>query len=384
MDFVVGIGEHIGLLALVRDGHTGSDDVGLSGFERREDARVHDVAELALHADLFGDCGNDVTVIADVLVSSRNSMGGHVGLAAAMSVFSAANANRKCQYGEGWSTVRSMVSPLKIRSRREHGARQQKEKRSREMSAKGGTPYPCGVGAATEIRYLRDFVDGCDSRGYYAGEGCAAGVGDFAAWEMLFLRTGSAEVAWMPLGFCRRDGSVPPQWKRPRRFPKVPDAALPFSPNRKRLIMKRIAALIMGFVLMTVLVAPPLPRNLSSPRHQLHALRFKGPDGLPVLISSSETIAKKLGLYKFQPMDFNGIIPGLQTGNVDVGIAGMTITERQGRAVLQRLLYVRPQDLVRDDEKGISKVEDLAGKVVAVKTGTSSVPFMKDFGKAKN
>ena len=65
MDFVVGIGEHIGLLALVRDGHAGGDDVGLSGFERREDAVPRDVAELALHADLFGDCGNDVAVIAD-------------------------------------------------------------------------------------------------------------------------------------------------------------------------------------------------------------------------------------------------------------------------------------------------------------------------------
>ena len=42
-----------------------ADDVGLSGFERREDAVPRDVAELALHADLFGDCGNDVAVIAD-------------------------------------------------------------------------------------------------------------------------------------------------------------------------------------------------------------------------------------------------------------------------------------------------------------------------------
>ena len=45
-------------------------------------------------------------------------------------------------------------------------------------------------------------------------------------------------------------------------FTKVPDAALPFSPNPKRLIMKRIAALIMGFVLMTVLVAPASAKEL--------------------------------------------------------------------------------------------------------------------------
>ena len=99
-----------------------------------------------------------------------------------------------------------------------------------------------------------------------------------------------------------------------------------------------------------------------------------------------ETIAKKLGLgYTFQPMDFNGIIPGLQTGNVDVGIAGMTITPERAKVVLFSDGYYTSglKILVRDGEKNINKLEDLAGKVVAVKTGTSSVPFMKDFGKAK-
>ena len=37
-------------------------------------------------------------------------------------------------------------------------------------------------------------------------------------------------------------------------------------------------------------------------------------------------IAKDLKLeYKLQPMDFNGLIPALQTGNIDAAIAGMTI-----------------------------------------------------------
>jgi len=39
--------------------------------------------------------------------------------------------------------------------------------------------------------------------------------------------------------------------------------------------------------------------------------------------------------------------------------------------------------LVRENETGIKAVEDLAGKIVAVKTATSSVDFMKSFGKAK-
>ena len=91
--------------------------------------------------------------------------------------------------------------------------------------------------------------------------------------------------------------------------------------------MKRIAALIMGFVLMTVLVAPASAKELVV-AHDTNFMpfEFKGPDGkfTGFDIELWETIAKKLGLsYKFQPMDFNGIIPGLQTGNVDVGIAGM-------------------------------------------------------------
>lgn len=66
-------------------------------------------------------------------------------------------------------------------------------------------------------------------------------------------------------------------------------------------------------------------------------------------------------------MDFNGIIPGLQTGNVDVGIAGMTITPERAKVVQFSNGYYTSglKILVRDDEKGISKVEDLAGKVVA-------------------
>ena len=94
--------------------------------------------------------------------------------------------------------------------------------------------------------------------------------------------------------------------------------------------MKRIAALIMGLALMTVLVAPASAKELVV-AHDTNFMpfEFKGPDGkfTGFDIELWETIAKKLGLsYKFQPMDFNGIIPGLQTGNVDVGIAGMTIT----------------------------------------------------------
>ena len=47
-----------------------------------------------------------------------------------------------------------------------------------------------------------------------------------------------------------------------------------------------------------------------------------------------DNVAKRAGLeYKFQPMDFNGIIPGLQTGNIDAAIAAMTITPQRQEVV---------------------------------------------------
>lgn len=153
--------------------------------------------------------------------------------------------------------------------------------------------------------------------------------------------------------------------------------------------MKRLATLLTGCLLALLLVGPASAKDLIV-AHDTNFMpfEFKGPDGkfTGFDIELWEQIAKKVGIpYTFQPMDFNGIIPGLQTGNVDVGIAGMTITPERAKVVLFSDGYYTSglMILVREDEKNINKLEDLAGKVVAVKTGTSSVPFMEAFGKAK-
>ena len=45
-------------------------------------------------------------------------------------------------------------------------------------------------------------------------------------------------------------------------------------------------------------------------------------------------IARELKLqYKLQPMDFNGIIPGLQTKNIDVALAGITIRDDRKKVI---------------------------------------------------
>src|SRR5690625_5522006 len=45
-------------------------------------------------------------------------------------------------------------------------------------------------------------------------------------------------------------------------------------------------------------------------------------------------IADELDLeYQLRPMDFSGILPALQTDNVDVALAGITITEERQQAI---------------------------------------------------
>ncbi|MFW5791252.1 MAG: glutamine ABC transporter substrate-binding protein GlnH [Desulfohalobiaceae bacterium] len=96
-------------------------------------------------------------------------------------------------------------------------------------------------------------------------------------------------------------------------------------------------------------------------------------------------IAEDLGLeYELQPMDFNGLIPALQSGNIDVAIAGMTIKSERAKVVDFAYPYYDAglMILVNKDEQDIKVLEDLEGKIVATKLGTTSEDFVKKNAKA--
>jgi len=96
-------------------------------------------------------------------------------------------------------------------------------------------------------------------------------------------------------------------------------------------------------------------------------------------------IAKELKLdYTLKPMDFSGIIPALQTRNVDVALAGITITDERKKAIDFSDGYYNSGLLVMVKANSDIKGEaDLAGKVVAVKSGTGSVDYAKANIKTK-
>lgn len=92
-----------------------------------------------------------------------------------------------------------------------------------------------------------------------------------------------------------------------------------------------------------------------------------------------DAIAKDLKLeYKLQPMDFAGILPALQTRNVDAALAGITITEERKKAIdFSDGYYDSGFILMVPAASDIKGVDGLKGKTLALKTGTSAAEYAK-------
>lgn len=92
-----------------------------------------------------------------------------------------------------------------------------------------------------------------------------------------------------------------------------------------------------------------------------------------------EAIAKELKLeYKLQPMDFAGILPALQTKNVDVALAGITIKDERKKVIdFSDGYYDSGFILMVPLKSSIQSAADLKGKTLAIKTGTSAADYAK-------
>lgn len=91
-------------------------------------------------------------------------------------------------------------------------------------------------------------------------------------------------------------------------------------------------------------------------------------------------IAEELELeFELRPMDFNGIIPGLQTGQLDVALAGITIREDRAEVIdFSDGYYESGFRIMVPIDSDIESAEDLAGKTLAVRTGTSAADYARE------
>ncbi len=80
---------------------------------------------------------------------------------------------------------------------------------------------------------------------------------------------------------------------------------------------------------------------------------------------------------QYLDQDFAGLIPALQTGNIDIIASGMTITDDREEEVDFSEPYITAglALAVTTDNEEIQSVDDLQGKTVAVQTGSTG--FMK-------
>ncbi|MDX5627619.1 MULTISPECIES: glutamine ABC transporter substrate-binding protein GlnH [unclassified Brenneria] len=98
-----------------------------------------------------------------------------------------------------------------------------------------------------------------------------------------------------------------------------------------------------------------------------------------------DAIAQKMGVdYDLRPMDFGGLIPGLQSRNIDVAMAGITITPARKQVVDFSDGYYDADLLitVKTSDDSIIKFKDLTGKKVGLKQGTAAANYMKANVKA--
>ncbi|TLS38085.1 transporter substrate-binding domain-containing protein [Pseudalkalibacillus caeni] len=100
----------------------------------------------------------------------------------------------------------------------------------------------------------------------------------------------------------------------------------------------------------------------------------EGGDYKGIDIDLINAIAEDQGFnIELKPMDFGGIIPAIQADQLDVAIAGMSITDDRKKKVDFSDPYFDAglTLVVSKDNNDITKPEDLKGKVVAVKNGTT-------------
>ncbi|MCH1625681.1 transporter substrate-binding domain-containing protein [Ferdinandcohnia quinoae] len=86
---------------------------------------------------------------------------------------------------------------------------------------------------------------------------------------------------------------------------------------------------------------------------------------------------------EFKPMDFKGIIPALTAGQLDVAIAGMSITDARKKEVDFSEPYFEAglSLVVNKDNSEITGPEDLKGKMIAVKKGTTGADMAAELAE---
>lgn len=95
-----------------------------------------------------------------------------------------------------------------------------------------------------------------------------------------------------------------------------------------------------------------------------------------------EKICQELGVtLDIQQMDFDAVLPGVQAGKFDMGVSGISVTEKRQKNVLFTDPYcLAAQAIVVVEGSSIASKADLESKAVSVQTGTTAESFCNENG----
>ncbi|MEA1968452.1 MAG: glutamine ABC transporter substrate-binding protein GlnH [Thermodesulfobacteriota bacterium] len=146
--------------------------------------------------------------------------------------------------------------------------------------------------------------------------------------------------------------------------------------------MKLIVLTFMGLMIFNTAYAGKLYVGVDT---AFVPFEFKGADGnyTGFDVDLWAAIAKHIGVdYELKPMDFNGLIPALTTGNIDAALAAIFITAKREKAIdfSHQYFHAGLKVMVPSGTTDINGPEDLKGKKVAVKTGTFTVDYLNKLG----
>ena len=111
---------------------------------------------------------------------------------------------------------------------------------------------------------------------------------------------------------------------------------------------------------------------------------YDGEDIVGIDAEIAGLLAEKLGLtLEIVDMDFSTIVTSVQTGGVDIGLAGMTVTEERLENVNFTDSYATGvQVIIVKEDSDIASVDDLEGKLIGVQEGTTGYQYCsEDYGE---
>ena len=95
-----------------------------------------------------------------------------------------------------------------------------------------------------------------------------------------------------------------------------------------------------------------------------------------------QKVAESMGVtLTIEQMDFESVIPGVQAGRFDVGVSGITITEKRKENVdFSDPYFLASQAIVVTQDSAVTGKADLTGKKISVQTGTTAEEYCRQNG----